>query len=180
MLARAWEFESPLRHHKKISGLAEKQHSADPLYFSLFTICPPIAPLFRESTFSSLVCIFSSRRHSLIGQRKPFVSKLTLVMIMTPASFCGRSPLLGAAAFLTPAPPVFQKTIQNGPIAARSPENSGSSPALPPMWALATPARVNFLIKILVGIWEKLGRLWACAQDAARLLVFIDHYKALR
>ena len=44
MLARAWEFESPLRHHKKINGLEEKVFLLARFSFSQIAILPHYAP----------------------------------------------------------------------------------------------------------------------------------------
>ena len=44
MLARAWEFESPLRHHKKINGLEEKVFLLTRFSFSPTAILPHYAP----------------------------------------------------------------------------------------------------------------------------------------
>ncbi len=44
MLATAWEFESPLRHQKKINGLAKSKKFANPFCFTQSFICPHYAP----------------------------------------------------------------------------------------------------------------------------------------
>ena len=44
MFARTWEFESPLRHHKKINGLEEKVFLLARFSFSQIAILPHYAP----------------------------------------------------------------------------------------------------------------------------------------
>ena len=55
MFARTWEFESPLRHHKKINGLEEFNNSSDPLFFAPTPILPHFAPTF--VFFSFFLCL---------------------------------------------------------------------------------------------------------------------------
>ena len=51
MLATAWEFESPLRHHKNINGLAKNMNFANPLFYSSHHICPRSVPAFMFLAF---------------------------------------------------------------------------------------------------------------------------------
>ncbi len=83
MLATAWEFESPLRHHKKINGLEEKVFLLARFSFAPTAILPHYAPtpgnlvnFFRVSTcrcphfswgrFSALTVLSSSAKLLLV------------------------------------------------------------------------------------------------------------------
>ena len=160
MAARLWEFESPLRHHKKINGLAGKIRTADPFFISPKIILAPHWP-------------------HIVGFRFPFRTT-SVCAAMIPYSQCeglctrsGLSPGLIAAAtscwlcqltgcaFCRPPHPLFIKSSQNRPMAALRPvsgmiaaKNFTGPPWPPcPMRRLSTPKRVDFFWIKFVDIW---------------------------
>ena len=136
MLARAWEFESPLRHHKKINGLEEKVFLLTRFSFSQIAILPHYAPtpgnLLKFLGVPTCRCPHLSwGRLSALAALSSFVRLLRVIRIECPGGaflFCqSRSPS---------KPLLSSKRIRPPPIFT----GEGRNLALVCLWLCATTA----------------------------------------
>ena len=134
MLVTAWEFESPLRHHKKINGLEEIFFLLARFSFSAATYLPHFAPTFGK--LPKIFCISACQPPRLLrGTRSTLTTLLFVKLLMGILTEC----LWGAFFFSLHSPSslslVSSKKIRPPPAFCTE---EGRNAGYPASWVVPT------------------------------------------